>query len=111
MDEFKTCCTLCGTEIISEEDCFIYGDQILCEDCRDEHTVVCDCCGDRILRNESHCDDFICVCHDCYVDRYGRCNRCNCLVHDDNACYSDDDERYCEECYDKIFFSHYVIKK
>lgn len=78
------------------------GDEVLCDNCRDEYTCICDSCNDRIWTDEAEGDDDRNLCSDCYNEHYCRCTECNQLLHKDNAYYINDnlDEPFCRECYD-----------
>lgn len=101
MNDLSVYCSVCGAEIISDDDYYEVEGQVLCEDCYNSGTFVCDCCGDRVLSSHAHSDDYIDICETCYNDHYSRCDSCNRLIHDDNVCYSGDTP-YCEECYGKF---------
>ena len=77
-----------------------FDGQNLCVTCRDERTVLCDSCGDRIWANRDFGDDGIHLCQDCRGD-YDYCRQCGHLVHVDRLHYlnDDDDDGYCESCY------------
>lgn len=99
----KLTCAFCGA-ILDESEVRTFGGRILCESCFEHDTVVCACCGDRIWENDSHGDEYTQLCCDCYDDRYTHCERCNRLIRNDDAYYTDEysDSPYCEECYDNI---------
>ena len=95
-------CHFCGA-ILSENDAHEFDDRILCESCLEEQTVECDCCQDRIWRHEAEGNDTYTLCRYCYENHYTTCSECGVLIHDDDARYTDDnDEPYCQECYDKL---------
>ena len=91
-----------------------FDGQNLCVTCRDERTVLCDSCGDRIWSGRDFGDDGIHLCQDCRGD-YGYCHQCGHLVHVDRLHYlsdDDDDDGYCESCYyshsaDSVIQSYY----
>lgn len=44
------------------------------------------------------------LCRYCYENNYCNCEECGRLIHNDDAVYSDDnDEPYCQSCYDKLY--------
>ena len=45
-------CHFCGV-VLKDSDIREFDDTILCEHCLHEHTTLCDCCMDRIWRNEA----------------------------------------------------------
>ena len=81
-----------------------FDGQNLCITCRNEHTVLCDECGERIWRSGDLGDCGIHLCSQCRED-YTYCCDCGQLIHVDRLHYlnSNDDEGYCERCY----FSRY----
>ncbi len=101
MKEIKNHCSVCGSEINSDDETYEIEGQLMCSDCYDDNTLVCDCCGDRVLRSSAHSDGFIDICNDCFSNHYCRCSECDRLVHDDNTCF-DNNEPYCEECFEKL---------
>lgn len=101
MNDLSIVCSACGAEIISEDDYFEVEGQVLCEGCYDSNTLVCDCCGERIMAANAHRDDYIDICNTCFNDHYSRCNNCDRLIHDDNVCYCGDTP-YCDDCYDNL---------
>ena len=95
-------CSVCGASL-KDEPFHDVGGRLLCDDCFCEHTVTCDNCGDRIMRNESEGDNVVTLCRHCYEYSYTHCADCNCLLHNDDARYEDDsDYAYCEDCYRRI---------
>lgn len=42
-----THCSICGCTLEDETECYEVENEILCQDCYDNETVVCDHCGDR----------------------------------------------------------------
>ena len=51
MKENKLVCKSCGN-VIDIDDYEKFNDQILCSDCMEEHTTICDCCGERIWNED-----------------------------------------------------------
>lgn len=99
MDEQRLC-SHCGC-IMDESEGTELDDELLCDDCVDEHTVTCDHCGERIWVNDSVADDHTSLCQDCFDDHYRRCESCGQLVHDGDVYWSGD-YAYCAHCYDEI---------
>lgn len=91
-----TKCSVCGAEIKIGESGAEFQGEYYCNHCLAEKTVICECCNERILRDDAVEDR---VCHDCYVDYYCRCQECGTLVHENDAQYIGDDP-YCDSCYD-----------
>ena len=77
-----------------------FDGQNLCITCRDNETVLCDECGERIWSNRDLGDCGIHLCGQCRED-YAYCCDCGQLVHIDRLHYlnGDDDDGYCESCY------------
>lgn len=42
-----THCSICGCTLEDETECYEVENEILCQDCYDNETVICDHCGDR----------------------------------------------------------------
>ena len=70
----------------------------VCESCIDDYSI-CDHCGDLISESYSVCDGNTTVCNECYNDYYYTCRECGDLIHRDDVLWSEDDEPYCESCY------------
>lgn len=60
--EEKYLCSHCGAELTQEEMTEFEG-KIYCADCLNDLTTVCDCCGDRIRRDEAEGDSETTLCH------------------------------------------------
>ncbi|MDD4689408.1 MAG: amidoligase family protein [Eubacteriales bacterium] len=101
MEDIITC-VFCDEEL-NEEDVVCFDDTLMCRDCFDEQTTICDCCSTRIWNENSEGNSDITLCSHCYEYSYTHCENCNALIHNDDACYDDDsDYPYCRDCYDKI---------
>ncbi|MCM1222507.1 MAG: amidoligase family protein [Lachnospiraceae bacterium] len=98
MDE-KNYCSHCG-RIIDTDDFEELNGQIVCSDCIDNHTYVCDCCGERAWSEDTHGDEYTVLCNYCYHNHYTRCANCDGLIHNDDA-YHLDGYTYCRDCYDE----------
>lgn len=92
-----TMCSHCGCEI--EDNVYEVEGEYFCEDCYEDETFECECCGGRFLNSHDHGDENIGLCPDCYDEHYHRCVRCNCLIHSSNAYWYDGDA-YCSDCYE-----------
>lgn len=98
----KIICSICGARIAEGEYNYFDG-QILCDDCLEQHTTVCDCCSNRIWNDHAEGDQFITLCYRCYENHYTTCEDCGRLIHYDDANYDDDNDLpYCNQCYAKL---------
>ncbi|MBR4961430.1 MAG: hypothetical protein IKY52_11070 [Clostridia bacterium] len=96
-------CEFCGA-VLSPTNAHEFDDRIFCEHCLDARTTLCDCCMDRIWRDEAEVNGMYTLCHYCYDHNYTTCRDCGRLIHNDDVHYSDDDdEPYCQDCYDKHY--------
>ena len=96
-------CSLCGGEH-SVEDCIIFDDCELCEECYESRTSICDHCGERIWNDDACGDETHNLCRACEERYYGHCSSCGRLVDLDDLEYlsESDYEGYCEDCYNHI---------
>ncbi len=102
MVEYYGTCEQCGCTIETDDDGWWFDDRLLCEDCLDSLTRICDCCGDRIWNEDDEGDEDIILCERCRDNYYSRCDDCGRLIHDDDACYVDgEDYPYCSDCYER----------
>lgn len=44
-----THCSICGCALEDEAECYEVENEILCQDCYDNETVVCDHCGEHLF--------------------------------------------------------------
>jgi len=93
-------CMICHCALEDGDGIELNGD-LLCDDCAEEHTVVCDHCGDTIWANDSVSDERMTLCQCCYDDNYHRCEECGRIIHD-NDTYWSGDYPYCSHCYDDL---------
>ena len=98
--EEKVYCSHCGT-FIDTDDYEEFDGEILCSDCIDNFTSVCDCCGERIWSEDTQGDEYTTLCQHCYDYHYTRCEECDSIIHNDDA-YEYDDGYFCRECYQNI---------
>ena len=98
--EEKLYCSHCGT-FIDTDDYEEFNGEILCSDCIDNFTSVCDCCGERIWSEDTQGDEYTTLCQHCYDYHYTRCEECDSIIHNDDA-YEYDDGYFCRECYQNI---------
>lgn len=98
--EERLYCSHCGT-FIDTDDYEEFNGEILCSDCIDNYTSVCDCCGERIWSEDTQGDEYTTLCQHCYDYHYTRCEECDSIIHNDDA-YEYDDGYFCHECYQRI---------
>ncbi len=80
----------------------VFDGVTLCEECFRTKTARCDCCGDRIWREDSEGNESIVLCQRCWDDRYTTCEDCGALIPNDEAWYEDGgDFPYCRECFNR----------
>ena len=97
----KICCK-CGARL-SDGDEMIFDGTVMCEECFHALTTVCECCEERIWRDDAEGDDHITLCYRCYENHYTSCERCGRLIHHDYANYDDDEDLpYCDACFAKL---------
>lgn len=94
-----THCSICGCTLEDEAECYEVENEILCQECYDNETVICDHCGDRCIEQNTVSDENTILCTDCYDNHYYRCSNCETIVHSDDT-YWRGDNAYCRECYD-----------
>lgn len=100
--EYYGTCEHCGCTLDTEDDGFWFDDVLLCEDCLDEETRICDSCGERIWNDEDEGDGNVILCEHCRNNYYSVCDDCGRLIPDDDVCYVDgEDYPYCPECYER----------
>ena len=103
----KMICDFCNEEC---EDLMEVGSYELCEECVDEQTIICDCCGERVFVEDveevysyESCED-VYVCNGCYEDRVSTCDCCEHtflrreLRTETN--HFDEDVDVCEDCFE-----------
>ena len=98
--EEKIYCSHCGS-FIDTDDYEEFNGEILCSDCIDNFTSVCDCCGERIWSEDTYGDEYTTLCYHCYNNHYTRCEECDSIIHNDDA-YEYDNGYFCHECYQRI---------
>lgn len=92
-------CDRCGCEI-ENDDYYVVDEDILCENCADEHCCRCAHCNDLIYQNDAVSDDDTILCEHCYDTHYTRCYDCGRLIRNDDSYYADDYD-FCFNCYNK----------
>ena len=88
MKEEKYTCDICHEEHDVSELTY-FDESYLCEDCLRRETFICRDCGDRHWNDDSADGD---LCQTCYDEDYVRCERCDAVIHYDDACYHEDEE-------------------
>ena len=100
MKEEKYTCDICHEEHDLSELTY-FDESYLCEVCLRRETFICRDCGDRHWNDDSADGD---LCQTCYDEDYVRCERCDAVIHYDDACYHEDEEYhdhpYCRDCFD-----------
>ena len=100
MEEQKRYCDYCGC-VLDEDDGTWVEEDLLCQDCVDEHCVTCDHCGEIIWTEDCVEDEDIILCEECFDNHYHRCESCNRIIHDNNTNWYNDNP-YCESCFDDL---------
>ena len=72
MKKEQIICSECGA-ILTEETIHEFDGQIMCEHCLNVHTAICECCGERIWRDNAESDGHITICYHCYENSYHYC--------------------------------------
>ena len=100
-------CNHCGC-VLDDEEVYLFSEEVYCQDCFDELTVVCDHCGRRLFRTGCETDGHIHLCNNCYSYSYVSCDRCGRFILSEYAHYEDDDEDipYCATCYQEATWIH-----
>lgn len=88
-------CNHCGC-VLDDEEVYLFSEEVYCQDCFDELTVVCGHCGRRIFRTGCETDGHIHLCNSCYSYSYVSCDRCGRFILSEYAHYEDDDTPLCE---------------
>lgn len=100
MPNGKEACSGCGVVHPMEQLAEFEG-QLLCPECLQETTVICERCGERIWDNESIRDEHTTLCQRCFERFYVSCCDCGRVLHEGDAYYmnDDEDEPYCYSCF------------
>lgn len=97
MTETKTCDN-CGRTLPADE--FVeFDDQLLCGECLQRLTIVCDCCETRIWRDCNAGNEDVFLCNNCYERHYYSCSECGRLIHESEVYDGDGDDPLCCDCY------------
>ena len=100
MEEETRYCDFCGAELDEDEGTWV-NDELLCDDCCDEHTIACDCCGESVWTQDCVTDDNTFLCGDCFDSYYSRCECCGVIMHNDCTSWRHD-LPYCSDCFDEF---------
>ena len=100
MEEVVRICDYCG-RMLAEGEGTPVDDELLCDDCVEEHCVTCDHCGETIWEQNSVSDEDTCLCQDCFDAHYYRCESCGQIVPESLVCWHSD-LPYCERCFDEF---------
>ena len=100
MEEEVRICDYCG-RVLAEGEGTPVDDELLCDDCVEEHCVTCDHCGETIWEQNSVSDEDTCLCQDCFNAHYYRCESCGQIVPESIVCWHGD-LPYCERCFDEF---------
>lgn len=100
MEEEVRICDYCG-RVLAEGEGTPVDDELLCDDCVEEHCVTCDHCGETIWEQNSVSDEDTCLCQDCFDAHYYRCESCGQIVPESIVCWHSD-LPYCERCFDEF---------
>lgn len=96
-------CRVCGAAF-PEDELILMDDELICETCLEEETVVCSDCGTRIWNEQDAGSSELHLCQRCFDRGYTTCERCGAVVSYDDAFYLDDEDDYpyCESCYNQL---------
>lgn len=96
-------CNECGRNL-GGETVIEFEENIYCEECLNDLSVVCQCCGDRIWRDSAEGDSLTVLCERCYNNYYCHCQRCGQLISNEDLYYMDDEDDYgyCYDCYQNM---------
>ena len=86
-------CSICGREY-AEEDIIIFDDELVCETCLAEETVICADCGTRIWDDQNAGSSELPLCQRCFDRDYTTCERCGAVLPYNSVFYLDDEEDY-----------------
>ena len=96
-DEYE--CIFCLKPLDAAET-YTFSCVTLCRDCLEKWTVVCECCGKRMWKENAEIHDGRTLCFSCYNENYTHCCNCGRLIHADDAHYEDfGDDPYCASCF------------
>ena len=97
-----TCtCEDCGRVI--EGQAYEFEGMVLCEDCFDEETVVCEFCGERMWTDNAYYIDDTWMCCSCHDNRTFYCDSCH-ETHLYRDCITDGNIEVCRDCYEDHYY-------
>lgn len=108
-------CERCGAIIPDGDEVYDFNGEDYCEECYRRDTVSCHCCDTRILWEDNAGDENTPLCRSCYEEDYTICQECGRVIRRDEAnypegCEDDDDEAYCDSCFDHQSIHDYSYK-
>ncbi len=110
-------CERCGAVIHDGDEYFDFNGEDYCEECYHRDTFSCSCCGTRILWEDNAGDENTPLCRSCFEENYTICQDCGRVIRRDEANYpegcdedDDDDEAYCNSCFDHLSIHDYYYK-
>ena len=111
MAETVCTCSICGA-IYPIEQLHEFDEQLLCEHCLNEETVVCSECGERLWLDNNAGDSREPFCARCFDRSYTTCSQCTRVIRLENVYYeADDDEEacpLCRECFTSAEMNHSI---
>lgn len=99
MEEARIC-DYCGRTLEKDEGTFV-NDELLCDECVEDHCTTCDHCGETIWTVNCVTDSEHFLCQDCYDEHYHRCESCDHIVSENDCCWHND-LPYCCSCYEDM---------
>ena len=84
-------CRVCGASF-PEDELTLMDDELLCETCLDEETLVCSDCGTRIWSEQNAGSSEHPLCQRCFDRNYTTCERCGAVLSFDSVFYLDDED-------------------
>ncbi len=96
-------CNECG-KILGGLSIIEFEGNSYCEECLNDLSVVCQCCGNRIWRDNAEGDSCTLLCSQCYNNYFSHCQRCGRLISNEDLYYMDDEDDYgyCYNCYQSM---------
>ena len=102
MSELETQMEECGVchALHPMEELVCFNDTLICPDCLEDSTVICNRCGDRLWSEDDQGDDVSGhLCQTCYDRYYNTCDECHTVIPEADAYYEDDDRVLCHDCH------------
>lgn len=79
-------CEMCGA-VHPVEELVEFGDILMCGDCLDANTVVCQNCGTRVWNDDNAGDEDTPLCQHCFDRYYVCCDECGRVIWETDAYY------------------------